>query len=146
MAARNAKRSISTILRKNRGLWVVYKNSSTLLSSSFICALCNRDLHSRISRPALAYTARQDVTEPPQIDHVTPALSLETSPVNYMITKMFKDDRYCYLNNSDDDDDYNNNNNILIMIYHYYYYQYSENNINLKNIQWNRYQLWLAMK
>ena len=142
MVARNAKRSISTILRKNRGLWLVYKNSSTLPSSNFICALCNRDRHSRISRPALAYTARQDVTAPPQIDQVTQALSLETSPVNDMVTKMFKDDRYCYLNNNDDDD---NNNNLLIVIY-YYYYQYSDSNINLKNIQWNRYQLWLAIK
>ena len=140
MAARNAKRSISTILRKNRGLRLVYKNSYTLPSSNFICALCNRDLHSRISRPALAYTARQDVTAPSQIDQVTPALSLETSPVNYMVAMMFKDDRYCYLNNNDDDDDHNNNNNILILIYYYYYYyyyyyEYSENNINLKNIQ-----------
>ena len=139
MAARNAKRSISTILRKNRGLRLVYKNSYTLPSSNFICALCNRDRHSRISRPALAYTARQDVTAPPQIDQVTPALSLETSPVNYMVAMMFKDDRCCYLNNNDDDDDDddNNNNNILILIYYYYYYyyEYSENNINLKNIQ-----------
>ena len=53
-----------------------------------------------------------------------------------MVTKIFKDDRYCYLNNNDDDDDDDddNNNNILIVIY-YYYYQYSESNINLKNIQ-----------
>ena len=69
-----------------------------------------------------------------------------------MVTKIFKDDRYCYLNNDDDDDDDDdNNNNILILIYYYYYYyyyyyEYSENNINLKNIQWNKYQLWLAMK
>ena len=81
---------------------------------------------------ALAYTARQDVTAPPQVEKVTQALSLETSPVNYMVTKMFKDDRYCYLNNDDDDD--SDANNILIVIY-YYYYQYSESNINLKNIQ-----------
>ena len=59
-----------------------------------------------------------------------------------MVTKMYKDDRDCYLNNDDDDDDDDddNNNNILIVIY-YYYYQYSESNINLKNIQSNRYQL-----
>ena len=99
-----------------------------------------RLVHSRISRPALPYTARQDVTAPPQIDQVAPALSLEISPVNYMVAMMFKDDRYCYLNNNDDDDDDddNNNNNILILIYYYYYYyyyEYSENNINLKNIQ-----------
>ena len=48
-----------------------------------------------------------------------------------MVTKMFKDDRYCYLNNDDDDDDDDddNNNNLLIVIY------YSDRNINLKNIQ-----------
>ena len=69
-------------------------------------------------------------------------MSLETSAVNYMVAMMFKDDRYCYLNNNDDDDDDDddhNNNNILILIYYYYYYyyyyEYSENNINLKNIQ-----------
>ena len=139
MAARNAKRSISTILRKNRGLWLVYKNSSTLPSSNFICALCNRDRHSRIS--LYSQTRRYSTTTNwpgPQ------ALSLETSPVKYMVTKIFKDDRY-YLNNNDDDDDDDNNNNLLIVIY-YYYYQYSDSNINLKNIQWKRYQLWLAIK
>ena len=46
-----------------------------------------------------------------------------------MVTKMYKDDRYCYLNNNDDDDDKIN------YYYYYYYYQYSENNIKLKNIQ-----------
>ena len=47
-----------------------------------------------------------------------------------MVTRIFKDDRYCYLNNNDDDDDDdNNNNNLLIVIY------YSDSNINLKNIQ-----------
>ena len=47
-----------------------------------------------------------------------------------MVTKMYKDDRYCYLNNNDDDDD-----KINYYYYYYYYYQYSENNIKLKNIQ-----------
>ena len=48
-----------------------------------------------------------------------------------MVTKIFKDAQYCYLNNNDDDDDDddNNNNNLLIVIY------YSDSNINLKNIQ-----------
>ena len=48
-----------------------------------------------------------------------------------MVTKMYKDDRYCYLNNNDDDDDKIN----YYYYYYYYYYQYSENNIKLKNIQ-----------
>ena len=46
-----------------------------------------------------------------------------------MVTKMYKDDRDCYLKNNDDDDDKIN------YYYYYYYYQYSENNIKLKNIQ-----------
>ena len=49
-----------------------------------------------------------------------------------MVTKIFKDAQYCYLNNNDDDDDDdddNNNSNLLIVIY------YSDSNINLKNIQ-----------
>ena len=46
-----------------------------------------------------------------------------------MVTKIFKDAQYCYLNNNDDDDDDDNNNNLLIVIY------YSDSNINLKNIQ-----------
>ena len=52
-----------------------------------------------------------------------------------MVTKIFKDDRYCYLNNNDDDDDDDNNNNNLLIVIYYYYYQYSDSNINLKNIQ-----------
>ena len=47
-----------------------------------------------------------------------------------MVTKMYKDDRDCYLKNNDDDDD-----KINYYYYYYYYYQYSENNIKLKNIQ-----------
>ena len=52
-----------------------------------------------------------------------------------MVTKIFKDDRYCYLNNNDDDDDDDDNNNNLLIVIYYYCYQYSDSNINLKNIQ-----------
>ena len=48
-----------------------------------------------------------------------------------MVTKMYKDDRDCYLKNNDDDDKIN----YYYYYYYYYYYQYSENNIKLKNIQ-----------
>ena len=40
MVARNAKRSMSTILRKNRGLWTVYILSDSFLANCCCCCCC----------------------------------------------------------------------------------------------------------